>query len=83
VEQFNLLLLCLGIIVTQTNEYQIEIHQRINMGNKYVHVLHNLLSSKVLLKHKNSVKHDDYTTNSHVWITILVTEKNRRQNTYL
>jgi len=38
------------IVVTQRNECQIEIQQRINMGNKCVYALHNLLSSKVLRK---------------------------------
>jgi len=40
----------LGTIVAQKNEFQIEIQQRIKMGNKCFYALGKLLSSKVLSK---------------------------------
>jgi len=46
VEQFKYL----STIVIQKNEYQIEIQQRIKMGNKCFYALGNLLSSRVLSK---------------------------------
>jgi hypothetical protein len=77
VEEFKYL----GTIVTQKNECQIEIQQRIKMGNKCFYALGKLLSSKILSK---EVKTQLYLTiirpiimyGSQCW-TLRKTEKNR------